>query len=278
MKKSSYSNEIGRSIVGTLFILGIIGTLSIALLSAYDRLIKGNNDRLSDFYGVVFMDCLGLGHECGDTCCENHLRCQHREGEYSCVPFECKSDADCPEDVPRCYTEVGRCGFARCTSDADCPEKAPFCNMVLGRCFTDGCRDNDDCNSGQYCHLIRCVEYTNDERCTEEKPGRGRCLDTVKTTVGEYTISKDSMNWWSAENFCKSLNKQLIDYESLNSNGSAIGGTLSDDLTALQAAFGKEGEVWTGTLWGGAFAWTLDLSGKAVGKNDLYWARYALCR
>ena len=152
-------------------------------------------------FGVVSCekcpDSVASGTNCGSYC----LYCPAPRvacGIICCPQGEVCLRADNDGVTPKCGVPV-------CQKDADCTNaSAPLCDTLTGQCFA-GCHTNADCGSNEFCRLQDSY-YTG---CVK-KPSRGTCEVVKKNTVGMYTYSQNSMDWWSAGNFCEALGLNMV--------------------------------------------------------------------
>ncbi len=201
---------------------------------------------------------------------------------HECV--ECIENTDCKDlSRPRCNVEQGNCESCppekpiwhnntcvECETNEDCLMKGtenPICNTIEGKCkpcpggqewkeSAQGCaayecRSNEDCDEGEFC--MTTLRY---QPCEEFSPSpssqtfSGKCIDVnsekAYLSTAKFYYSQEAMTWWSAERFCKALNKQMATRSLLNcSNHSDSYCTESDIEARILADLQSTGELGT---------------------------------
>ena len=147
---------------------------------------------------------------------------------------ECVSE--CPTDKPVLYSN--QC--VECRTNSDCDKKGDeehyWCDTNTNngtctpcdnwdestqRCKIGECESNDDCGEGEYCYLQSGSSCTREFQYNKFGVGssdsyKSQCkkaksdINTSGDTNSKYIMSTKSMTWWSAERFCKALNKQMV--------------------------------------------------------------------
>ncbi len=168
--------------------------------------------------------------ECTENahCTSNICRKNHTCGE-------CTKDSDCTNiEKPKCNQNTNTCELCppeksvwtgsqcvECITSADCTDiDKPNCNPGTNTCEScpensfwdggkcqEGCRENNHCAEDEYCYKIKGASCENEWENEEDFSGSCRKVndDLISGTVNGKTYygSKNTMNWWSAERFCK---------------------------------------------------------------------------
>ncbi len=170
------------------------------------------------------------GSNCGDT--ENEIVLyfdKEAETEFadSCPPIRpyyneatelCEA---CPAATPKWNGETGKCEA--------CPKNFEW-DLSQNRCVSSNpnikCATNDDClekGKGYYC-------YAKSEHCKKEEIITfSECKKAIikvpnSGTSSEWTLSKDTMTWWSAKRFCEAIGKPImLSASDLNCKNKKIG-------------------------------------------------------
>lgn len=166
-------------------------------------------------------------------------------GEKEC---ECPTNAIC-ETIPwKCkdgFYKTGNtctaCGanVATCDENGNTLTCLPYHHLYGNYCVADACSSQLDCGgtgSDYYCNITK---YTTSGECTDSNKNyygsdvSGTCQSVSVAGVrtpsenalsyltfvgfGSGTVSSSgTMNWWSANNFCQALGKELVSIEDLN--------------------------------------------------------------
>ncbi len=115
---------------------------------------------------------------------------------YNNKCVECVTYEDCKDtpDTPNCNTE---------NTCAECPSNS----FWDGEKCQEGCRENNHCAEDEYCYKLGGFSCTDEWKDEEDFSGSCRKVneDLIPGTVNGqiYYGSKNTMNWWSAERFCK---------------------------------------------------------------------------
>lgn len=101
--------------------------------------------------------------------------------------------------------------------------------------------------------------------------------DYCPSPAKSFCISTNSMNWWSAFNWCKSNGGTLASFNSACPNTPVRSNNTAGACPALQGV-GESKYYWTSMGSGSSNAFVVNLSSGAVANGSRYYSdRYALC-
>ncbi len=142
----------------------------------------------------------------GTTWSETERDCVCSDGKYwtgyQCV--DCGSN-EWDEENKECKCDEGK-----------------YWSDSAGACIENPCNKNGQgCEAGKFCLSSGCSDTCSNSQMTEEdscKNGTYKCekIDSYKAEnkdtehPDKYVMSKSSMNWWSAERFCKAQHKHMV--------------------------------------------------------------------
>ena len=155
-----------------------------------------------------------------------------------------------------------------CSTDIDCRKFGKWDESAKECVVERFCTKNGDCTNDEYCH------YTSLDSDTCRPNKKGTCVakadtkgDFAKGTTAEangFIRSATYMDWFTAQNFCRSYGKNLVTLSQMglgdavpsgkNSCKSYYGKTIgcqnlnADGWSAIQAKFGKDFDPWTANL------------------------------
>ena len=164
--------------------------------------------------------------------------------------------------------------YITCSPDANDTTCARFgvWNETQGKCVVDTfCTNNGDCASDEYCHYTSVIDYPSyspDKKgnCVKKAVAKGDFASGTSAGSEGFIRSSYTMNWFSAQNFCRSYGKNLVTLEQLglenvlpstkrgcwNYPGSGSPSPCQNiDATgwsAITAKFGNDYEFWTADL------------------------------
>ena len=128
----------------------------------------------------------------------------------------------------------------------------------------------DECESAGGTEITRNVHGATNapSTCTPEK-----CPATTKT----FCKSGQSMNWWTAFNWCASIGGKLAKFEEMCPGVQSAKNDVADACPALKGVGGNNW-VWSNVGYGSNSALLVNLSSGAVPSDFRYRAKYsALC-
>lgn len=176
------------------------------------------------------------------------------DGICQCVSgYESDLQGNCIEICPEGILHSTRDGSCSICAEGQVylPYMNPPCQYTVS-----GCASNDDCESNEYCKLEGDDEDYEARDCY---PATGTCTplggSSSANIVGIGTVLKsaDSINWWSANNWCKAQGKNLISLAQLGCYENGI--TLKEEHTNTASFYccaeghdcDEWGEYWNGT-------------------------------
>ncbi len=254
------------------------------------------------------VECTTDDHCAGDEICQNNackkLSCHSTQviENHACVCPEGTVDdgvGHCCESGSVGWSEADQkcCAAGEEFSEGHCCAIGKVWDEVTGSCVADSCTDNGDCTGeNEYCWLD---SSTNGNSCTE-KPTKGVCqpatVSHTKTINGlTYKKSNDSMNFWSAENFCARIGGERVSVSDFQCGYDFVGNkeighcnaddtdswkgvdSLSDTMKEFLSGLGSSW-VWTDDDYNACRAYYVALNEGYVSLNYRYGHIYALCR
>ena len=233
------------------------------------------------------------------------------EPGQTCVDGTCETSA---AETPNFTSNMCKCLYSdfaqydtcsgdeyaiNCYSDADCVQYGTW-DATQEKCVVETfCTNNSDCSSDEYCH------YTSLDYATCKPNKKGTCVakvdakgDFATGTTAEadgFIRSSVTMDWFSAQNFCRSYGKNLVTLDQMDLGNavpsgqsgcegySGTEGCQIDDWSAIRRRFGTDFEPWTANLVPGSscnvFAVYLSGSLPQIGGYNNRKVRYeVLCR
>ena len=207
-----------------------------------------------------------------------------------CIYIEAWEDTFCGGDEYSCNCY---------DTDANCAQYGTW-DATQEKCVIETfCTNNGDCASDEYCH------YTSMGGSTCQPNKKGTCMakaDAKGTFASGTTAEEDgfirssgTMDWFSAQNFCRSYGKNLVTLEQMGLGNVVPSGQYScygtgtyacnidaDGWLAIQAKFGSDFSPWTANLVSGsscnAFRVSLGYSSADMSGNGRHGRSDALCR
>ncbi len=261
--------------------------------------------------------CTGTGGEC-QVCLKNYsddtagtwfdsdAKCV-QEGEV-CVNGACKNVERYAWDFStmcKCMKNAlgdnicgGGYGGITCSNNDDCSAYGTLNDGSCTQVTAKRCLKNSDCSYGEYCNYSGYIDCDNgpyDGVCVAKESTTGRfpkdgIKDGVAYSTAEaegYVRSSGIMEWYTAQNFCRSYNKNLVTLVNLGINftgtscsGNASCGVTDVEASALKTRFGNDIWVWTNDKRNcNASGVDLDVSQIRVqDRNISSYLYFALCR
>ena len=141
-----------------------------------------------------------------------------------------------------------------------CPTNAPYWNTTETICQAGiTCHSQDDCggtNSDHYCQI---TDFTTNGNCNYYTSATGTCQPT--NTIGKETFaptggftSSDTMNWWSANNWCLAQGTELADFKDLECYHSGTANLITANDEGYCCAKGKTCDYQPENIWIGTFS------------------------
>ena len=187
-----------------------------------------------------------------------------------------------------------------CSTDADCKQFGTW-DDTQEKCVVETCANNSDCTSDEYCHYSSVDSSTckPDKKgtCVKKADTKGSFASGATAEADGFIRSSGKMDWFSAQNFCRSYGKNLVTLSQMgldsaipSGKGFCSGYTGSEACqnidptgwSAIQSKFGTDFYPWTANLDSSnscsAFYVILDEGIAVVSnyyRNDY---RYALCK
>jgi hypothetical protein len=236
--------------------------------------------------------CTTAGQTCMDGNCVTTAADEPALGNMcKCIYNEDESEYLCGGDLDL---------WISCSRDADCKKFGTW-DDTQGKCVASFCTNNGDCTSDEYCH------YTSMDDDTCKPNQKGICMkkadakgDFASGTTAEadgFIRSSGEMDWFSAQNFCRSYGKNLVTLSQMglgnvvpsgNSSCSGTGSKACQNIdatgwSAIRAKFGDDFLPWTANLISSnsCLAFYVGLYGSTAGVYDdsrNFNVSYALCK
>ena len=199
--------------------------------------------------------CTTAGQTCVDGACVDSAADEPDLGS-NCKCLEAWGDH-------YCGGENGNLEY--CSSDADCVQYGTW-DSAQEKCVANFCTNNSDCTSDEYCHY----SSFNYDTCKPDK--KGKCMakaDAKRSFQSGATAEEDGfvrsvgyMDWFSAQNFCRSYGKNLVTLSQMGLGSAVPSGKFycngysgnhgcqitADEWSAIQGKFGDDFCPWTANL------------------------------
>ena len=157
--------------------------------------------------------------------------------------------------------------YEECSSDADCVRYGTW-DATQEKCVIETfCTNNSDCSSDEYCHYTSVAHNTckpnKKGTCVSKADAKGEFASGTTAEADGFIRSAGAMDWFSAQNFCRSYGKNLVTLSQMglgnvvptgkNSCSGYTGSNACQNIdatgwSAIQAKFGDDLYSWTANL------------------------------
>jgi type II secretory pathway pseudopilin PulG len=240
--------------------------------------------------------CTEPGQTCADGNCVTSAVDEPDPIDYEnmckCILLEEYDASVCGGEAPSAWMD--------CSTDADCLRFGTW-DETQKKCKVNFCTNNGDCESDEFCYYDNVgfddCHPLEKGSCMAKADAKGSFASGTTAEADGFIRSDETMNWFSAQNFCRSYGKNLVTFNQIGL-GNVLPGTNycegysgsapcqnidADGWLDIQSKFGSDFSVWTANIDSNCFAFSVKLNSSDAyvtpeprctdGTNP-----YALCR